>query len=95
MPDVSSIANGPFGALSQPKGAASPADPTEKNGQLRTQSDADRVELSEGAIDRLDDHPETRLDRVEAVRRAIAEGAYETPERLNIAIDRLLQDIDE
>jgi negative regulator of flagellin synthesis FlgM len=34
-----------------------------------------------------------RAGLVEAVRREIADGSYETPDKLDIAIDRLLKDI--
>jgi negative regulator of flagellin synthesis FlgM len=55
----------------------------------------DTVELSDRArlLDRLRQLPSVRLDRVEAVRRAIAEGRYETPEKLDRAIDGLLEEM--
>lgn len=34
-----------------------------------------------------------RFDRVQAIRAAIADGSYETPEKLDIALDRLLDSI--
>jgi negative regulator of flagellin synthesis FlgM len=34
-----------------------------------------------------------RLDKVNAIRAAIADGSYETPEKLDIALDRLLESI--
>jgi negative regulator of flagellin synthesis FlgM len=37
--------------------------------------------------------PDIRHERVEAVRRQIAEGVYETPEKLEIALDRLLDEM--
>jgi len=37
--------------------------------------------------------PEIRQDRVAAIRAQIAEGTYETPERLEIAVERLLDEI--
>jgi anti-sigma28 factor (negative regulator of flagellin synthesis) len=33
---------------------------------------------------------EIRMDRVAALRQAIADGSYETPERLSAALDRML-----
>jgi negative regulator of flagellin synthesis FlgM len=52
------------------------------------------VELSDHArfLDELRRLPDVRSDRVEEVRQAIAEGAYETDGRLERAIDRLIQD---
>ena len=37
--------------------------------------------------------PEMREDRVEAVRQQIAAGTYETSDKLNAAIERLLDEI--
>jgi negative regulator of flagellin synthesis FlgM len=37
--------------------------------------------------------PEIRQDRVAAIRAQIAEGRYETPEKLEIAVERLLDEI--
>ena len=49
---------------------------------------ADQVDISDAARSL-----EQRQDRVEAVRQQIAEGTYETPARLNAAIERLLDEI--
>jgi negative regulator of flagellin synthesis FlgM len=55
----------------------------------------DQVEISplgqmlEG-IDRL---PEIRHERVEAIRAEIASGVYETPEKLEIALDRMIDEL--
>ena len=37
--------------------------------------------------------PEIRQQRVEAIRAKIAEGTYETEEKLDIAVERLLDEI--
>jgi hypothetical protein len=91
MPDVSSIANGALGPLSR---SPAPAIPFEGNGQLRVEqappAGIDRVELSDRA--RIPEG-QIRLERVEAVRRAIAAGVYETPQRLSAAIERLLEEL--
>ncbi|MBX6313759.1 MAG: flagellar biosynthesis anti-sigma factor FlgM [Isosphaeraceae bacterium] len=55
----------------------------------------DQVEISPlgqmlGGIDRL---PEIRHERVEEIRRQIAAGTYETPEKLEVALDRLLDEL--
>jgi negative regulator of flagellin synthesis FlgM len=39
------------------------------------------------------DLPDIREDRVAAIRAEIASGAYETPEKLDIALSRLLDEI--
>lgn len=55
----------------------------------------DHVEISplgrmlEG-IDRL---PEIRHEKVEEIRRQIASGVYETPEKLELALDRLIDEL--
>lgn len=63
------------------------------------QSDAPQ---SSATIDRLDisaeasraaDAGEVRTDKVAALRAQIANGAYETPEKLDAALDRLLDEI--
>ena len=56
---------------------------------------ADQVDISDAArsLEQVRDMPDIRQDRVEAVRQQIAEGAYETPARLNAAIERLLDEI--
>ena len=54
----------------------------------------DRVELSNFAryLDRLRQLPEARIDRVTQVRQAIAEGSYETPDKIEAVLDRLAED---
>ncbi|MEN6406598.1 MAG: flagellar biosynthesis anti-sigma factor FlgM [Thermoguttaceae bacterium] len=56
---------------------------------------ADEVDISEAArmIEQVQQLPDIRADRVEAVRQQIAEGTYETGDKLNVALDRLLDEI--
>jgi len=56
---------------------------------------ADQVDISDAArsLEQVREMPEMRQDRVEAVRQQIAEGTYETPGKLNAAIERLLDEI--
>jgi negative regulator of flagellin synthesis FlgM len=56
---------------------------------------ADEVNISDSArfVEQVQQMPEMREDRVEAVRLKIAEGTYETNDKLNIALDRLLDEI--
>lgn len=56
---------------------------------------ADEVDISEAAqfAEQIRGMPDIREDRVEAVRLKIAEGTYETSDRLNAAIERLLDEI--
>ncbi len=69
---------------------ARPAGP-EATGAIR-----DELEISDAAqlVDRIGDLPEVRRERVQAIRAEIAQGTYETPEKLDAAIGRLLEEID-
>jgi len=51
----------------------------------------DAVTLSIDGVRAAESASEIRLDRVNAIRAAIADGSYETPEKLDIALDRLLE----
>ena len=55
----------------------------------------DEVEISEAGrlVDQARAVPEIRQDRVDAIRAQIAEGTYETPEKLDVAVERLLDEI--
>ena len=50
----------------------------------------DNVSLSVDAVQAAETVGDVRLDRVNSIRAAIADGSYETPEKLDVAIDRLL-----
>ena len=56
---------------------------------------ADEVNISEAArlVEQVQQLPDIREDRVDAVRRQIAEGTYETSDKLNAAVERLLDEI--
>lgn len=98
MPDISSIGQGSVGPVNRMAASSSASDSgvdttdSSINGRL-----SDSVEVSDHAqfLNRLRLLPEVRMEVVERVRAAIAEGTYETEERLNIAIDRLLDDLEE
>jgi negative regulator of flagellin synthesis FlgM len=55
----------------------------------------DRVDISEAGqmADRLAEIPDIRAERVEEIRAAIASGTYETDDKLNTAVERLLDEI--
>jgi negative regulator of flagellin synthesis FlgM len=55
----------------------------------------DQVEISPlgQMLDGISRLPEIRQEKVEAIRRQIAEGIYETPEKLELALDRLLDEL--
>jgi negative regulator of flagellin synthesis FlgM len=58
-------------------------------------SSADRVDISQAAqlASQLADVPDVRQERIDAIRQAIADGTYETPARLDQALERLLDEI--
>ena len=55
----------------------------------------DQLDISEAGLvaARLDDIPDVRQDRVDAIRAAIADGTYETQDKLDGALNRLLDEI--
>jgi negative regulator of flagellin synthesis FlgM len=56
---------------------------------------ADQLDISNEAdmVSRARDLPEVRTDRVAEIRAAIESGTYETPEKLEVAVGRLLDEI--
>ena len=55
----------------------------------------DQVEISPlgQMLDGIGQLPEIRHEKVEAIRQEIASGVYETPEKLDIALDRLMDEL--
>ncbi|MEX2186634.1 MAG: flagellar biosynthesis anti-sigma factor FlgM [Pirellulales bacterium] len=55
----------------------------------------DQLDISEAAqlISQVHDIPDVREDLVARVRSQIANGSYENPQRLDVAVDRLLDEI--
>jgi anti-sigma28 factor (negative regulator of flagellin synthesis) len=53
----------------------------------------DAVTLSVDAVRTADATADIRFDRVNAIRAAIADGSYDTDDKLDIALDRLLDRI--
>ena len=56
--------------------------------------EADTVEISDSAryLGEIRKLPDIRQDRVQAARDLIASGQFETPERINGTVDRLIED---
>ncbi len=79
---------------SQPPKPSEQASPT----QSTTTNPVDKLDLSSN-VNRLDATTqiagggEIRIDRVAEIRRQIADGNYETPEKLDAALDRLLDQL--
>jgi negative regulator of flagellin synthesis FlgM len=55
----------------------------------------DRVDISEAGqiADRLAEIPDIRSERVEEIRAALMNGTYETDAKLDLAVERLLDEI--
>lgn len=69
---------------------------TVESGQtVQAQAPRDQVEISPLAqmLDGINQLPEIRHERVEAIRSQIASGVYETPEKLELALDRMLDEM--
>ena len=83
----------------QPPGAPGPVEPVGKAIQATPSSPAggvsDVVEISLAAqlTAKLHELPGVRADLVARVKDEIAAGTYETQEKLDIAVDRLLKDL--
>jgi negative regulator of flagellin synthesis FlgM len=60
-----------------------------------THAASDRLEISEAGriAGQLAEIPDIRSERVESIRAAILNGTYETDEKLDIALERLLDEI--
>ena len=90
MPDIPSIGQNSVGPINRTAGSSFAGKP-----RITEQREVanDRVELSDDVklLERLRGLQNVRTDLVSAVRRAIADGSYETPEKLDIAVARLLE----
>jgi negative regulator of flagellin synthesis FlgM len=76
--------------------AVEPAGIVNDNAQVAdTRATADVVEISNAAklSARIDQIPEVRAELVERVRAEIAAGTYETPEKIDIAAAKLLDEL--
>jgi negative regulator of flagellin synthesis FlgM len=77
--------------ISSPHSARS-AEPTSSTS---SPSIGDRLDISEAGqlAGRMAEIPEIRADRVQELRAAILNGSYETDDKLNVALERLLDEI--
>lgn len=55
----------------------------------------DELQISDAGLlmERIGNMPSIRQDRVSQIRQQIANGTYETPEKLDVALERLLDEI--
>ena len=68
------------------------AEPATPSGQV---GGADQLDISQEAdmVSRMREVPDIRAERVAEIRAAIESGEYETPEKLDIAVGRLLDEL--
>ena len=94
MAEIPSIGQGAVGPINR----TVPTSAYQATENLRRQSEplGDRVELSQHAVllDRLRSLPGVREELVQAARQAIADGTYDTDAKLDVAIQRMLDDPD-
>ena len=69
--------------------------PTEAAAQNQNVSGADQVDISHEAelLSRIHDVPDMRHERIAEIRAQIEAGVYETGDKMDIAVDRLLDEI--
>ena len=83
----------------QPVSAPKAVQPTEaivtNQGQTRLGEISDVVEISTAAIlaAKIHEIPEVRADLVARVKEQIAAGAYETEQRLEVTVDRIMEEL--
>jgi len=67
----------------------------ESGASARASAPKDHVEISQLGLvlDGIHDLPEIRHEKVEAIRQEIAAGTYETPEKLERALENLLTEL--
>lgn len=95
MSEINSIGHGGMEPLDRAAGTAAyhSAQRLQLNGKRH--GPGDTVELSTHArlLERILQMPDVRTELVQSVRQAIAEGTYETDEKLTAAVERLLEEI--
>ena len=80
---------------SQPISGPQSTRSTQGPSQTPATAGADEVSISPQAdlLSRISDLPEVRQDRIDEIRTQIANGTYETAEKLEIALNQLLEEI--
>ncbi len=95
MSEINSIGHGGMEPLDRAAGTAAyhSAQRVPLNGKRHGAGDT--VELSTHArlLERILQLPDVRQELVQRVRQAIADGSYETEEKLGAAVERLLEEI--
>jgi negative regulator of flagellin synthesis FlgM len=79
-------------AINAPHSVARASQPTSG---VQSTPITDEVQISDAAqlVAKTQQIPDVRQDRVDSIRAQIAQGAYETPDKLDTAVSRLLDEI--
>jgi anti-sigma28 factor (negative regulator of flagellin synthesis) len=100
MPDISSVGHGPLSPLSRTSSGLSDSTRTSSTsssipGRIDTSQRVDRVEVSEQAryLAAMKSMPDARLDLIERVKAQIARGTYDTPQKLDAALDHMIDEL--
>jgi negative regulator of flagellin synthesis FlgM len=89
LQSVNALQSATRAANAKPSGpVAAPVSVQPSLDQLDLSAEAKQLMASQAAMGSADG--DIRVDRVAAVRQAIADGTYETPEKMSLALDRLL-----
>lgn len=67
--------------------------PVEPTGAAATSQDVVQISDAGRLMDMANGLPAVRQDRVDAIRAQIAGGTYETSDKLNVALDRMLDEL--
>ncbi|MBC8310386.1 MAG: flagellar biosynthesis anti-sigma factor FlgM [Planctomycetes bacterium] len=97
MSEISAIGNTVVGSVKSASPVA-PANPVEVAAPAVDTTGvtvSDRVEFSQEAqmLEKIQELPAVRQDRIDALKDAIAANTYLTEEKLNLAIDRMIDEV--
>lgn len=94
MSDISSIGGGSIGPVNRSAQHHTAYQAAQRTHEAKPHA-SDSVEVSDHAryLDMLRNMPAVRNDLIERIRGEIFDGTYETPQRLDAAIDGLVDDL--
>ena len=80
---------------SSPISASRPAAEVQRTSETKPIASRDEVEISSGGkmLENLHQSPDVRAERLAQIKAAIEAGEYETPEKLEAALSRMLSEI--
>ena len=95
MPEIPSIGHGSVGPINRAASVSAYQSADTEKVRDASRPLGDRVELSRHArlLDQLRQLPEVRSDLVEQIKRSIEDGTYESAEKLDAALERLIEDL--